>query len=108
MLDAALRVADKSSAAAAERACQLELLSGELHLQEAEVTGLEASLQAARWGWQSTEAKLKTAYSRLGAEGNALASAPKAASLTVPKAAEARGLSEQSESALVEYISLLK
>ena len=87
LLDAALRVTDKSKAAAAERACQLKLLSGEMRMQEVETTGLEASLQAARWGWQSAEAKLKNAYSQLDAKEGARASAPKAASKAVMPAA---------------------
>ena len=87
LLDAALRVTDKSSAAAAERACQLKLLSGEMRMQEEQASGLEASLQAARWGWQSAETKLQAAYSQLDAKGGARASAPKAASKAVRPAA---------------------
>ena len=87
LLDAALRVTDKSSAAAAERTCQLKLLSGEMRMQEEQASGLEASLQAARWGWQSAETKLQAAYSQLDAKGGARASAPKAASKAVRPAA---------------------
>ena len=52
-------------------------------MQEAEASGLEAALQAARWGWQSAESKLKAAYSQIDARGStrpgALKAAPKAA-----------------------------
>ena len=86
LLDAALRVTDKSSAAAAERACQLKLLSGEVRMQEREVTGLEAALQAARWGWKSAEEKLKAAYSQLDAKASARDGAPRAAMPAAPTA----------------------
>ena len=87
LLDAALRVTDKSRAAAAERACQLKLLSGEVRMQEREVTGLEAALQAARWGWKSAEEKLKAAYSQLDAKASARDGAPSAPSRAAVPAA---------------------
>ena len=99
LLDAALRVTDKSSAAAAERACQLKLLSGEVRMQEREVTGLEAALQAARWGWKSAEEKLKAAYSQLDAKASARDGAPRAPSRAAMPAAPTAELAAASPAA---------
>ena len=99
LLDAALRVTDKSSAAAAERACQLKLLSGEVRMQERQVTGLEAALQAARWGWTSAEEKLKAAYSQLDAKASARDGAPRAPSRAAMPAAPTAELAAVSPAA---------
>ena len=99
LLDAALRVTDKSRAAAAERACQLKLLSGEVRMQEREVTGLEAALQAARWGWKSAEEKLKAAYSQLDAKASARDGAPRAPSRAAMPAAPTAELAAASPAA---------